>query len=137
MSASPSFAADRTAPRAVADWLSRAWPASGIPTHRLADVQLCVDELVTNVVRHSRTIGAARTVRVRLEPGPDEVVLVVEDDGGEFDPRTVPDPPVARRLEDAPVGGRGIALVRQMADEIDYERNDSVNRVTLLFRHAG
>ena len=50
---SRTFPADRTAPRAAAAWL-RSLPTGLSPT-RLADAELCLDELVTNVVRYAWT----------------------------------------------------------------------------------
>jgi serine/threonine-protein kinase RsbW len=131
---SRTFPADRTAPRAATAWL-RSLPTGLSPT-RLADAELCLDELVTNVVRYAWTPAAdpgAHTLTVAVDRTPSEVEISVEDDGLQFDPTAAVLPPIARTLEEAIPGGRGLLLVRSIAPRFSYERRDGVNRMTLAF----
>ncbi len=121
------FPADRTAPRAATTWLRSA--PTGLSPSRLADAELCLDELVTNVFRH----GAAQTMTVSVERAGDDVEITVEDDGRHFDPTAAALPPIAHTLEEASPGGRGLLLVRSIAPRLRYERRDGANRVTIAF----
>ena len=60
----------------------------------------------------------------------DTVTIEIVDDGPRFDPledAPLPDPDAP--LEDRPVGGLGVHLVRTMMDEISYRYQDGKNRL--------
>jgi serine/threonine-protein kinase RsbW len=127
---SERFPVDRTAPRAATAWL-RSVP-TGLSSSRLADAELCLDELVTNVFRH----GAAQTLRVSVERAGADLEITIEDDGRPFDPTAGALPPLPHTLEEATPGGRGLLLVRSIAARLRYERRDGRNRVTIAFPTA-
>jgi len=93
-----TFPADRTAPRAAATWLRAV--ASGLSPSRLADAELCMDELVTNVVRYgwADTDPGPRSVTLRIDRIGCEVEITVEDAGRPFDPTAAPLAPIAHSL---------------------------------------
>jgi serine/threonine-protein kinase RsbW len=131
---SRTFPADRTAPRAAAAWL-RSLP-TGLSATRLGDAELCLDELVTNVVRYAWTDATSATshaIHVAVDRTPSELEIVVQDDGRPFDPTAAILPPLPHSLEEAAPGGRGLLLVRSIAPRLSYERRDDANRVTLGF----
>ncbi len=128
---SRTFSADRTAPRAAATWL-RSLPHE-LSEDRLGDAELCVDELVTNVVRYAWADESPHEVSVRIERTASELEITVEDDGRPFDPISAPLPPMPHSLEEAVPGGRGLMLVRSIAPRLSYERHDGRNRVTVAF----
>lgn len=130
-----SFLVDQTVPRAAADWFREHAESAGLTPDRLGQAELCLDELVTNVVRYAGGSGAHPiTLTVSLRRDAEELLVVVEDDGGPFDPRQAPDPVFATTLDEAPTGGRGLFLVRSLADELRYVRENERNRITLAFR---
>ena len=53
------------------------------------------------------------------------------DDGRSFDPLTTPPPDMDLPLEERPIGGIGIAIVRALVDEIGYTREHNHNRLIL------
>ena len=128
---SRTFPADRTAPREAAAWV-RIQPL-GLSESRLSDIELCVDELVTNVVRYAWADDALHSVTLRIERTPSELEISLEDDGRPFDPRDAQIARAPRSLAEAAPGGRGLMLVRSIAAQIRYERRDGRNRVTLVF----
>jgi serine/threonine-protein kinase RsbW len=130
---SRTFPADRTAPRAATAWLRSL--DTGLSSSRLADAELCLDELVTNVVRYAfdESDGAAHALTVAVRRAGPDVEITVEDDGRPFDPTAAPLPPLPHTLEEAAPGGRGLLLVRSIAPRLRYELRDGVNRVTLAF----
>jgi anti-sigma regulatory factor (Ser/Thr protein kinase) len=89
---------------------------------------LALEELVSNVVRHAR---GARGIAVGITIEGEGVVVVIEDDGPEFDVRTAPLPDTSGPLERRPTGGLGIHLLRHMTDDLRYERAGEWNRVVV------
>ena len=128
---SRTFPADRTAPRAATAWL-RSLPLR-LTESRFSDAELCVDELVTNVVRYAWADNAGRSLTLRVAQSRSDVAITVEDDGRPFDPRKAPIASAPQSLEEAVPGGRGLMLVRSIAPDVRYERSDGVNRVTIRF----
>ena len=89
------------------------------------DVTLAVSELVTNAVGH----GSGGPVTVRIETAPDEVVCVVRSSGGTVtDPTTWRSPGVSGRT------GRGLAIVRALADAVVAEVDGPVVVLRCSFR---
>jgi serine/threonine-protein kinase RsbW len=132
-----TFPADRTAPRAAAAWLRTV--STGLSASRLADAELCMDELVTNVVRHAweESTHGPRSVTLRIDRVGREVEITVEDMGRPFNPTAAPLAPIAHSLEEAVPGGRGLMLVRSIAPRVAHERRNGVNRTTITFPVEG
>ena len=125
------FPADRTTPRAATAWLRSVM--LGLSAPRLDDAELCLDELVTNVIRYAWDDPAGHEVAVRVARTPAELTVTVEDDGRPFDPRQAAPPPIPHSLDEAIPGGRGLMLVKAICPRLDYERRDGRNRVTFGF----
>jgi anti-sigma regulatory factor (Ser/Thr protein kinase) len=103
-------------------------------------IRVCLEEAFSNIVRHAfvgrdgHEIG--KDVCLTLERSNRAVVMTIEDGGIAFDPRSVPAPAAPRSIENAIVGGQGINLMRQFAQQMDYERLDRGNRLRLRFEVA-
>jgi len=102
-----------------------------VPTRSLIQLQVALDEIVSNVIRHAWPSGGAHQFRVRVTLGPKTAEVEVIDDGKSFDPRRAPPPPDLPAGEKLPVGGRGLAMLSQLVDSIGYARVDGCNRTTL------
>ena len=61
----------------------------------------------------------------------DKLVFTITDSGVPFDPTQQEDPDMTQSAEERPIGGLGIFLVRQIMDDIRYERKDDKNILTL------
>lgn len=92
-----------------------------------------VTEALANAVLYGNGSDPDKHVRVEVSLTPDRVVLDVEDEGAGFDPESVPDPTLPANLDRA--GGRGLFLIRQLMDEVQY--NDRGNAVRLVLLREG
>src|SRR5262245_60140129 len=103
--------------------------ARGLDADHAFDVDLVLEELFTNVVRHAR--GGAPEIEVGLEDDGSLLTLRLCDRGVEpWDPPP-PGPPGRPDGEERP-GGRGIALVRELTRELRFEHRDGVTTVTAV-----
>lgn len=105
----------------------------GIFARTLNHVEVVLEELVGNLVRHGKDVTAI-TVTAGYRAG--MIDLVIEDDGAEFDPFAVPEPEPFTTLANAPLGGLGIPLVRKLSASARYERMAAGNRVTVRIRDS-
>ena len=94
-------------------------------------IETAIEELVTNAIKYA--FGACRkgTITIEASATPERAVLVMEDNGEAFNPTQVPAARVNRSLEEMPVGGLGIHLVRELADGFCYERVGNRNQVSV------
>lgn len=105
-----------------------------IPGEVVSALQLALEEVVTNVIVHGYRKSGSKTVHVRLTAGTGEVVAEVEDAAPAFDPLARAAPDLEQPLEDRPIGGLGIHLVRNLMDSVTYVREGERNRLTLIKR---
>jgi anti-sigma regulatory factor (Ser/Thr protein kinase) len=96
-------------------------------------IELCLDELVTNVVNYSDPQYAHQPVELHAVIEAQRATLTLTDPAAPFDPLSRPPPPVAKTLEEMQIGGQGIHLVREFSDACRYERRDNKNTLELVF----
>lgn len=106
------------------------WPVA--MTYR---VQLVLEELVLNIINHGfdSSDSGSRLIEVNLNSGPESLTIGLLDNGRPFDPLSdAPDPDTGAAMEDRPIGGLGVHLVKTMMDELHYRREDGMNHLTLV-----
>jgi anti-sigma regulatory factor (Ser/Thr protein kinase) len=94
-------------------------------------IELAVEEIFTNMVRHNAAGQGDITLGIDRSDG--EIVATLTDfDAPRFDPMTdAPPPGIERQLEQRVPGGLGIHLVRKMIDQIEYSHQNRTARVIL------
>jgi anti-sigma regulatory factor (Ser/Thr protein kinase) len=109
------------------------WSAADLVPAQRTTFELALEEVFMNIVIH----GAPGTwVHVSLTPAADGVTMTVEDDGPPFDPLSLPPPDVGAGLDERPIGGLGVFLVRQMMDTISYQRVGARNQLSMTKHRA-
>jgi len=81
---------------------------------------IIADEIISNILRHSGSPSFG--VSVSFDDGSRSVTLSFTDEGAEFNPLSHADPDTALSADDRPIGGLGILMVKNLADEVSYER---------------
>ena len=97
---------------------------SGAPAARLSSLSpalhIILDEMASNIVKHSGAAEFGLSVIPRQEP--EGVELVFSDDGKPFDPLARAAPDTTLPAEKRPIGGLGIMMVRKMSSSVSYRR---------------
>jgi phosphoserine phosphatase RsbU/P len=93
----------------------------------LHDLTLALEEVVTNIISHGYDDSREHEIRVALGIESGEIAVEVEDDGKAFNPLAAPEADVTNSLEDRPLGGLGIHLVRKLTDGLEYQRSEGKN----------
>ena len=101
--------------------------ARHVSQERIGDVELIAEELLTNIIRAADIEGRPTQVTMDCALTPAAIALTVRDDGREFNPLAVESPDLDADIVDRDVGGLGIHIVRQLADDCSYARADSWN----------
>ncbi|MBP2145147.1 serine/threonine-protein kinase RsbW [Methanofollis sp. W23] len=106
----------------------------GLPSKAVQEMELAVDEAVTNIVLHGYA-GSEGWVRLSCARTGEGVAVVIEDAAPPFDPTAVPSPDLEGEMDERAIGGLGVHFIREMTDEMRYEYRDGVN-VLKLFKHV-
>ena len=117
-------------------FLREFWAAAALPPEAAHPFEIALEEVFINVATHGTLAGRPAQVGVSLQRDGEELTLLIEDDGPAFDPLTLPPPDVHARLEERRIGGLGVYLVRQLMDDVSYERDGTRNRLRLRKRVA-
>ena len=88
------------------------------------------DEVTSNIVSYSGATG----YRIEAERTVDRLRLRFSDDGRPYNPLSHVDPDTHAAIEDRPVGGLGLVVVKRLADRVTYAREDDRNVLTLIVR---
>ncbi len=95
-------------------------------------VNVALDELLANELSHGIDGREAGSVTVEVKLDQECVTVTITDDGQQFDPFREAAPDTTLSVEERPIGGLGIHLVRQLMDDVSYERRDGRNVVVLV-----
>ena len=113
--------------RKADDWLR----LNGVASDTRNLVGLTIEELVSNCIKHAYDDNREHVIEFVLTVSGHSLTILVVDDGRAFDPSTAPQPDLSQAIEDRPIGGLGIHLLREFSDSMSYERRDDRNRLTL------
>jgi len=106
--------------------------AAELPEMLYNQIDLALDEAVTNVVMYAYPKGISGNVTITAEATEKQLTIILSDHGVPFDPTATEDPDITLSAEERPIGGLGIFLVKQVMDTIDYRRTpDGINELTL------
>ena len=105
---------------------------SSIDMGRQMKVQLVLEEAFVNICHYAYPDAIGEIVLECTLDG-ETFVLEVIDRGIPFDMLSLPSPDTSLSIEDRPIGGLGIHLIREVATSATYRREDEQNRLRLVF----
>jgi serine/threonine-protein kinase RsbW len=117
----------------VRDFVRKRALSLGADRDAMNDMVQAVDESVTNAIVHGYR-DSKGFVEVALEERDRSLVARVRDEAPAFDPTTIPSPDMSLPLEQRPLHGLGIHLIRELTDSMSYKHNGKANELTLTRR---
>jgi len=117
---------------ALAHYIKDAAAKAGLTAKQAYGLRLAMDEIATNIANHGYLENnLTGNIRVSGKMSLDELILMLEDTGPEFDPRALLTKSVRIRqssMEDKPIGGLGIYLAVKSLTRFDYRYTGTHNR---------
>jgi serine/threonine-protein kinase RsbW len=104
---------------------------SGLSEACITDVNICLDELFTNIASYGFRDELEHIIRFTVILDDNVLTLTIEDDGIHFNPLEKKEPEIPADFIDVKIGGLGIHIVRKLMDDIRYERKQDKNKLTL------
>ncbi|MCC2545728.1 ATP-binding protein [Hymenobacter sp. BT175] len=99
------------------------------------NIMVAVTEAVNNAVRHGNKFDKDKNVYLSLYVEKDRIRFEVEDEGQGFDYTDLLDPTAPENLENP--GGRGIFLIRHLADEVEFTKEGRNVQLTFHLHPEG
>ena len=114
-----------TADKAVGDFAeSMSWPDEAT-----FKVKLVLEEILMNVISYGGDSSHKPRITLHLSQQNDLLSMEISDNGIAFDPLTAPPPDLESDLDDRPIGGLGVHLVRELMDNVSYRYKDGRNHL--------
>ena len=107
--------------------------ALGFEASQCRKITLAVDEALSNVIRHAYKNECNHEIELTCEAREDCLEFTFVDRGEPADPARICSQP----LDEVALGGRGTHLIRQIMDEVRYERLSGQNRLSLKKHRPG
>jgi anti-sigma regulatory factor (Ser/Thr protein kinase) len=105
-----------------------------LPEALVFQIKLILEEMALNVINYGNK-GGTEPIDIRLASDRETIVVEITDRGQPFDPHhDAPTPDLELSLEERPIGGLGLYLVKTMVDEMHYRWEDGRNKLTLITR---
>jgi serine/threonine-protein kinase RsbW len=124
--------------RPVQAFLEEFCADSGVPRTACLRLNLVVEELFTNTVKHGHRGDTDAPIWVEVSRAGDRVELVYEDKAPPFNPysRILDQPPPDTTVSMRKIGGLGVLLTRELAASRDYAYLFGRNRIRLVLGSA-
>ena len=132
----PTVSTDQIVVR-IANDLSELAPLAGIveefcernemPMKLAFNLKLALDEMITNTVSYGYEDGEKHTIEVRIMREGDTFTVELEDDAQAYNPLEAPEADLEAEIDDRPIGGLGVHLVRTIMDTVNYRRDGDRN----------
>ena len=100
-----------------------------ISNDKYPDILISLTEAVNNAIIHGNKEDKEKYVEIELNHSTNGLTFVISDEGVGFNYRQVPDPTKPENIGSC--GGRGVFLMRQLADRVEYL--DNGRRVEIHF----
>jgi serine/threonine-protein kinase RsbW len=127
------FLADLTTLDQIMRYIRNEAAKSGIEEKTINRMELACEEAVVNIVSYAYPEKKGPLFVVCEKKG-HRFEITLRDQGVVFNPIDVDvDPQLDRPVQERPVGGLGIFLIRKVIDEASYQRVDNENVLRLVF----
>ena len=95
------------------------------------NLDLVIEEAVVNIIHYAYPKEEHQYIYLSAHMHEGSIVFVLTDTGKEFDPTLTPEADITLSADEREIGGLGIFLIRQIMNEVRYERIDGKNILTL------
>ena len=102
------------------------WPPAVV-----MQINLVIEELIVNTINYGYSNGRVGTIEVNIETNSQTINIEIKDDGDAFNPLENNAPDITLEIENRPIGGLGIFIVKNYMDTFDYYYANNQNCTSL------
>jgi serine/threonine-protein kinase RsbW len=111
--------------------MERVGAEHGMQEQSMFQLQVALDEIVSNVIKYAWPEGGAHDIEIRITARDEGIEVEIIDDGRMFDPREAPERSKPLPGQRPQPGGVGVQMTKQLVDRVDYARIGNRNHTTL------
>ena len=115
----------------VTDFIEAVAEEAGVDMRTMMKLQLVMEEMVANVIFYAYPKGTSADITLTAESDGQELTFVLSDSGKPFDPTAKEDADTESNPMDREQGGMGILIVKNIMNEVSYQRFGETNQLTL------
>ena len=115
----------------VAEFMEGVCDELQLDMHVAMKLQVAMEEMVTNVIFYAYPEGTNADITLTAESDGKEVTFVLSDTGKAFDPTAKEDADLDVNPMDREQGGMGILIVKNIMNEVSYQRLGDMNQLTM------
>ena len=116
----------------MSDFIDQLGEELNLSTEVAFNVHLALEEAISNIIMYAFPEGEEHEFTLTVRRVDNSLILKIIDSGKEFDPTQQPDADVTLSLEERPIGGLGIFLIRRIMQKVEYRRVDGKNILTMV-----
>ncbi|MHB9027185.1 MAG: ATP-binding protein [Candidatus Latescibacterota bacterium] len=105
----------------------------GFAADAAARLELAMEEILVNIIHYAYPESSG-DIELNFSGDEDGTVIEIRDRGVPFNPLDLPEPDLHASVEERPIGGLGIYFARNIADGMEYLREDGCNILRLTMR---
>lgn len=122
---------------AVTEFFTHAGLAAGFDEQGIYDIQLAVDEAVSNIIEYAYGGGSDQPIECTYCITKADLTMSLCDYGRPFDPASVPEPNLEADLESRTTGGLGVFIIRQLMDRVLFAFGDPAGNTLTMVKLRG
>ena len=115
----------------VAEFMETVCDELQLDMHVAMKLQVAIEEMVSNVIFYAYPEGTCADITLTAESDDKELALVLSDSGKPFDPTAKEDADIDVNPMDRDQGGMGILIVKNIMNEVTYQRLGEMNQLTM------
>lgn len=113
---------------------------AGFGTKDMSKIELAAEEAIVNIISYGYHPAQEGQIEISCAaPNPQSVKIMIKDNGIPYNPLAHAKEEMRRlhpNLNECTVGGYGIYFIMKMMDEVNYQREQDFNVLTLLKKKA-
>lgn len=94
-------------------------------------INLALEEAIANIIMYAYPADEKHDIVLKVSSTSNQLIFLLTDNGVSFNPTEVPETDITLPIEERPIGGLGIFLIRSIMNEISYQRLDGENQLTM------
>lgn len=94
-------------------------------------LNLVLEEAISNIILYAYPQRMGELITIMVEKTDNMLIFTITDKGVVFDPTVVPEADIMLSVQERPIGGLGIYLIKKIMNEVEYQRIDGNNVFTL------
>ena len=96
------------------------------------DIQMALDELLTNIVNYGYEDTDEHQIDIHFGVNDDAVKVEIVDDSKPYNILEKDNPDISLSMEDKPIGGLGIFLIKKLMSKVDYYTEEGKNHLVMI-----